>query len=53
MPRRHKCLLAMTIRECCCGVRNLPYYGYYKYGVIPWLDTDILQKFEPCNNARL
>ncbi|WP_341793630.1 MULTISPECIES: hypothetical protein [unclassified Rickettsia] len=24
--------------------RNLPYYGYYKYGVIPWLDTAVLLK---------
>ncbi|WP_341792677.1 MULTISPECIES: hypothetical protein [unclassified Rickettsia] len=23
---------------------NLPYYGYYKYGVIPWLDTQALCK---------
>ncbi|WP_341793049.1 MULTISPECIES: hypothetical protein [unclassified Rickettsia] len=23
---------------------NLPYYGYYKYGVIPWLDTGLLCK---------
>ncbi|WP_341793003.1 hypothetical protein [Rickettsia endosymbiont of Ceutorhynchus obstrictus] len=25
----------------CCMANNLPYYGYYKYGVMPWLDHGI------------
>ncbi|WP_341793476.1 MULTISPECIES: hypothetical protein [unclassified Rickettsia] len=28
----------------CWMANNLPYYGYYKYGVIPWLDTETLCK---------
>ncbi|WP_342270089.1 hypothetical protein [Rickettsia endosymbiont of Orchestes rusci] len=37
---------------------NLLYYGYYKYGVIPWLDTAVLLKntrniviFDPRNKT--
>ncbi|WP_342270582.1 hypothetical protein [Rickettsia endosymbiont of Orchestes rusci] len=28
----------------CCMAHNLPHYSYYKYGVIPWLDTERFAK---------
>ncbi|WP_342257068.1 hypothetical protein [Rickettsia endosymbiont of Aspidapion aeneum] len=31
---------------------NLPYYGYYKYGVIPWLDHGIQKNLNKKTGCR-
>ncbi|WP_341793529.1 MULTISPECIES: hypothetical protein [unclassified Rickettsia] len=31
-------------RGSCCMAHNLPYYGYYKYDVIPWLDPLLYER---------